>query len=167
MKILIGNILRPQGIQGEIKLSNFTDGLDQIKNIKSVYIEDKMFSVMKLSLRDNALFLFLSGIYDRDTAELYRGKNVYVDREELENEDDSFFIEDIVGCDLKLSSGKTIGKIKDVISSATDIFVLDSIEGEAYMPFVKELNANVDIENKIIVVDSKKFTEVVLYKEQK
>ncbi len=167
MKILIGEVLRPQGIQGEIKLSNFSDGYEQVKNIKNVYIDDKKFSVMKISQRDNALFMFLGGIYDRDTAELYRGKNVYCDREELNISDNSFFIEDIIGCSLKLSSGKTIGTVKEVTSSSTDIFVLDTQEGEAYMPFVKELNAQINIENKEITVDAKKFTEVVLYKEQK
>ena len=167
MKILIGEVLRPQGIQGEIKISNFTDGFEQIKNIKSVYIDDKKFPVLKLSQRDNALFMFLGGIYTRDAAEVYRGKNVYCEREELEVSSDSFFIEDIIGCSLKLSSGKLIGTVKDVTSSSTDIFVLDTSEGEAYMPFIKELNANIDIENRQITVDAKKFTEVVLYKEQK
>lgn len=165
MKIMIGTVLRPQGIKGEIKLSNFTDGLEQVKNIKNVYIDDKRFSVMKISFRDNALFMFLGGIYDRDTAELYRGKNVYCERDELNVSKDSFFIEDIIGCTLKLSSGKVIGTVKDVTSSSTDIFVLDTLEGVAYMPFVKELGAKVDIENKEITVDAEKFTQVVLYKE--
>ena len=166
MKILIGEVLKPQGIRGELKLSNLTDGIRAVENVKSVFIEDEEFKVLKISQRDNGLFLCLRGIFDRDTAEKYRGKQVFCLKSEIEKDEDSYFIADVIGCEVKLSSGKTIGKVVNVISSNVDVFEMTTDEGAAAFPFLKKLSPEVDIENKVITVDAKTFTEVVLYKDK-
>ena len=77
MKILIGIVLRPQGINGEVKISDYTDGEKSLKNIKKVYIGGNEYPLLNISGRDNALFLRLGGIFDRNAAECLRGKEVY------------------------------------------------------------------------------------------
>lgn len=166
MKILIGIVLRPQGINGEVKISDYTDGEKSLKNINKVYIGGNEYPLLNLSGRDNALFLRLGGIFDRNAAECLRGKEVYCEKEEILKSDDSYFIEDIVGSDLYLSSGKMIGKIVDVFSSNVDIFTLETSEGEAYLPFLKDLNAKVELEEKRVTVDASRFTEVISYREK-
>lgn len=163
MKILIGKIVKPQGINGELKLVDYTDGYSAVKNLECVYIDGAEYKVLSIASRDGAIFLCLRGVFDRNAAELLRGKEVYADKDKIEKSEDSFFIEDVIGCDLYLSSGKRIGKIVNVTSAATDIFVVDSDEGRGYFPFLKDLNAIVDIENKKITVDARRFTEVVFF----
>ncbi|MBP5177676.1 MAG: 16S rRNA processing protein RimM [Clostridia bacterium] len=164
MKILIGVVLRPQGINGEIKITDLTDGIDAVKGVKKVYIDDTSYGVQKISARDNCLYLFLRGVFDRNTAELLRGKQVFADREEIAKGEDSYFIEDVIGCTLHLTSGKTIGRIKNVYSSNVDIFEVDTDEGDASFPFVKKLCPVVDIEGKTVTVDATAFSQVVCYK---
>lgn len=166
MSILIGKVLRPQGISGEIKVSDLTDGAHSLKNLKKVTIDGIDYPLLRLTGRDNALFLTLGGIFDRNSAELLRGKDVYCEKDDILKSDESYFIEDVVGSSLYLSSGKLIGKITNVFSSNVDVFTLDTAEGEAYMPFLKSLNAVVNLENKKIVVDASRFTEVVSYREK-
>jgi len=163
MRILIGVVLRPQGINGELKLTNLTDGYDAVKDISKVYIDDVEYKVQRIAARDNCLYVFLRGVFDRNAAELLRGKEVFCEKEEILKDEDSYFIQDIIGCDLVLSSGKVLGKIKNVYSSNVDVFVIDTAEGEASFPFVKRLDPVVDLENKTVTVDAKNFTEVVLY----
>lgn len=163
-KILIGVVLRPQGISGEIKLTDLTDGFNAVKDLTKVYIDDDEYKVMKISARDNCLYLYLRGVFDRNTAELLRGKNVYCDKSEIIKGDDDYFIEDVVGCSVVLSSGKVVGKIKNVYTSNVDIFEIETAEGDASFPFLKRLNPVVDIENKTVTVDAAAFTEVVCYK---
>ena len=166
MKILIGEVLKPQGIKGELKISNLTDGIQAVENVKTVFIDDESFKVLKISQRDNCLYLCLRGIFDRDTAETYRGKQVFCMKSEIEKDEDSFFIEDVIGCEVRLSTGKVIGKVVNVVSSNVDIFELTTPEGGAAFPFLKKLEPVVDVENKVITVDAKTFTEVVLYKDK-
>ena len=167
MKIIIGKIVKPQGINGEVKLVDYTDGYCAVKDVKKVYIEEKEYGVLSLSARDGAIFLCLRGVFDRNAAEALRGKDVFADKNALNKADDSYFIEDVIGCELYLSSGKLIGKITDVTSAAIDYFTVSSYEGEIYFPFLKDLNATVDIENKKMTVDAARFTEVALKKETK
>ena len=162
-KFHIGKVLKPQGINGQIKIADYTDGLSSVKNIKVVYLDNDEYKVLNLSAHDGALILALKGVADRNTAELLRGKEVYALRDEIEKDDDRFFIVDIIGCALYLSSGKHIGEIIDIKTTNVDIFVAQTQEGVCYFPFLKKLNYTVDIENKKITVDSKAFTEVVFY----
>ncbi len=164
MKILIGKVLKPQGINGELKISNLTDGFNAVKDIENVYIDGEEYKVLELSVRDNAIFMFVRGVFDRNQAETFRGKEVYCERDELNKADDAFYIEDIIGCEIYLSSGKKMGTVKDVQKSSVDLFVFDSSEGEAVLPFLKDLQAEIDIENKKITVNAKRFTEVVFYR---
>ncbi len=164
MKILIGKVLKPQGINGELKISNLTDGFDAVKDIENVYIDGIEYKVLDLGVRDNAIFLFIRGVFDRNQAETFRGKEVYCEREEINKKEDAFFIEDIIGCEIFLSSGKRMGVVKDVQKSNVDLFVFDTEEGEAVLPFLKDLQADIDIENKKITLNAKRFTEVVLYR---
>ena len=164
MKIIIGVVLKPQGVNGEIKASNLTDGGNALKNVKSVWLDDTEYSVISFADRNGALYLWLKGVYDRNAAELLRGKNVFADKDDISVDEGRFFIEDVIGSELILSSGKEIGKIVDVNSSNVDIFTLDTLEGEAYLPFLKDLSPIVDVENKTVTVDAKRFTEVISYK---
>ena len=162
-KIHIGTVLKPQGIAGQIKISDYTDGPSALKNLTQVFIGEEEFKVLDLTVRDGAIFMMLKGIADRNGAELLRGKDVCALREQIVKKEGTYFIVDIIGCDLYLSSGKLLGKITDVKTSNVDIFTADTTEGVCYFPFIKKLNAVCDVENKRVTVDAKVFTEVVLY----
>lgn len=162
-KIHIGKVLKPQGIAGQVKIADYTDGLSSVKNLKTVFLDQTEYKVLDITAHDGALFLMLKGIADRNAAELLRGKEVYAFRDEIEKDDDRFFIVDIIGCQLYLSSGKHIGEIIDVKTSNVDVFIANTQEGVCYFPFLKKLNYVVDLESKKITVDSKAFTEVVFY----
>ena len=165
MKILIGKIVKPQGINGEVKLVDYTDGYTAVKKIERVYIDDVEYKVLSLSSRDGAIFMCLRGVFDRNAAELLRGKDVYADKEMIQKSADSFFIEDVIGCKLYLSSGKCIGEIVDVTNASTDVFTVKSIDGRYSFPFLKSLEPSSDFEKKVMTVDAKRFTEVAFFEE--
>ncbi len=162
-KIQIGTVLKPQGILGQLKISNFTDGADSVKDLTHVFIGETMYKVLSMSVGGTAIILTLKGVSDRNAAELLRGKDVFCDKTELNISKDRYFIQDILGCNLYLSSGKLLGKIIDVTTTNVDIFTARTDEGVCSFPFIKKLNADIDIENKKITVDAKTFTEVCLY----
>ena len=164
MKILIGVVLRPQGIQGEIKISNLTDGIAAVKKLSAVYIDDAEYKVMKISERDGCLYLYLRGIADRNAAEALRGRKVLREKSEIIKDKDAFFIADVIGCELYLTSGKKVGVITNVYSSNVDVFEVDADGDVVSFPFIKALKPEVDVENKKIVVDEERFSEVAVGK---
>lgn len=164
-KILIGIVLRPQGIYGELKIKDLSDGYEQICDLETVYISGKAHKVLNIRYSSNALFLTIEGVYDRNTAEMYRGAEIFADRNSLNIGEDEFLIAEVLGCDLYLSSGKKLGEIFDIVSSNVDIYSV-KVEGKvAKFPMLKDLNPVYDIENNSVTVDAKRFTEVVMYED--
>ena len=44
-KLLIGRVVKPQGIKGEVKVLLLTDGFFSVKNLKEAYIGDKLYKI--------------------------------------------------------------------------------------------------------------------------
>lgn len=164
-KLLIGEVLKPQGITGELKLKDYSSGYDSIKKIKSVFIGDEERRVLNLRAFGGAVFLTVYGVSDRNAAESLRGKKVYAKREEVVKPENEFFIVDVIGCELVLSSGKVLGKITDIDSAKIDVYSVETNEGTAVFPMLSRLNPVFDPENRRVTVDASTFTEVVMYED--
>ena len=191
-KLLIGRVVKPQGIKGEVKVLLLTDGFFSVKNLKEAYIGDKLYKIN--SIKDAGVpcaFLGLQGICDRNAAEALRGAEVYADKSLINKDKNAYFIEDLIGLTLYAGEDK-IGTIQDVIKSNVDMFVISGVEsaggndgenkaveetenddktsdkkpqksGVIYMPFLKVLNSKIDLNAKIITVDKAKFYECATY----
>lgn len=170
-QILIGEILKPQGIRGEVKMKNFTDGFFAVKNLKEITIEGVGYQVLKMR-EDKGVFMLLKGVADRNAAELLRGKSVYAAKNDVTREKGKYFISDVIGCDLYLSDGTKAGEIVDILSAKVDIYYIScggSASGEKdvgvsrrLFPLIKELNPVFDIENNRVTVDKNVFMREVI-----
>ena len=161
----IGIIVKPQGIKGEVKVQPLTDDINRFKNLKEVIIDDKTFKVQKSVIGGGTVFLSLSGIPDRNTAETFRGKFLRVTRENAANlPEGRYFIVDIIGCKVVTDTGVAVGEIIDVTSARTDVFTLKCVDGRIMrFPFLNDLVENVDVANKIVTVKAKRLSEVSCY----
>ena len=163
-KIEIGAVAKPQGIKGELKIRLFADGFESVKDVKKVEIGGTEYTVAYFRhAGGEEAILALEEITDRNFAETLRLKEVYADRKDIKLPENRYFISDVLGCTLYLSSGKEMGEIKDIISGNVDYYYVSTKEGTAIFPLIKDLLVSVDIAEKKVVVDAKKFTEVVLY----
>ena len=161
----IGQVLKPQGIRGEVKVQPLTDDINRFKQLKEVIIDDKTYRVTNAVIGGGTVFLSIAGVLDRNTAETFRGKYLHVTRENaVELEEGRYFIVDIVGCTLFNSENEKIGEVIDVFSSRTDVFTIKCVDGRIMrFPFLKDTVISVDVVNKIIVADKKRLAEVSCY----
>ncbi len=161
----IGVIVKPQGIKGEVKVQSLTDDVNRFKNLKKVYIDGEERKILSVKVGVDCAFLAISGIADRNAAELYRGKYILVDRENAAPlQKGRYFITDIIGCALKTDLGNSVGEIVDVTLAHTDIFTVKCADGRVLrFPFLKDLVVSVDIENKCVTVYDKRLKEVSCY----
>ncbi|MBO7149594.1 MAG: 16S rRNA processing protein RimM [Clostridia bacterium] len=162
----IGVIVKPQGIRGDVKVQPLTDDINRFKNLKEVLIDGQKYHVSNVSIGGGMVFMELSGITDRNTAELFRGKFLCVKREDaIPLEEGRYFIADILGCKV-ITENKTIGEIIDITSSRTDVVTVKCENGKIMrFPFLKDLVTNVDIVNKIFEVKEKRLSEVSCYED--
>ena len=163
--IRIGLIVKPQGIRGEVKVQPLTDDINRYKNLKEVIIDDKNYRVTSAVIGGGTVFLSLFGVSDRNVAETFRGKYIYVTRENaIPLEEGRYFIFDIVGCNVFTDDGQEVGQVTDVFSSRTDVFTVKCKDGRTLrFPFLKDLVQEVDVVNKKITVSGKRLLEVSCY----
>lgn len=164
LKIEIGAVAKPQGIKGELKVRLFADDFASVKDIKTVEINSIDYAVESFrSAGGEEAILKLAGVSDRNFVETLRQKEVYAYKNEINVKKGNYFISDVLGSKLYLSSGKEMGEIHDIVSGNVDYYYVSTAEGEAVFPMLKTLLVEIDVENKKVVVNAEKFTEVVMY----
>lgn len=161
-KFFIGTVLKPQGIKGELKARINIDA-EELDEIGYVYIDnlDKKFEIEKLRYSGDIVYLKLSNINDRNQVELLRESSLYINREELSIKDNEFVIDEVIGFILKTESGEELGELVSVETfGAAPIFTINGKYGKSSFPCIEDVVKGFDYENKVILIDKKRFDEV-------
>ncbi len=162
-ELIVGEILKPQGIRGELKVRPFTDSAEDFRAFKRVFLDETEYRVLSVRVGDGAVYLGLRGVPDRNAAELLRGKKIVVRREDApEPEEGTYYIVDLLGSEIVTEEGKLLGELTEIRQAATDIYTLRAEGKEILFPAAKGVVLTVDIENKRITVDGKRFAEVAV-----
>ena len=160
-RITVAIILKPQGIRGEVKVKAMTDSADDLTAFKSVLIDGVDYSVLSVRAQGEFAYLSLKGIADRNAAELLRGKNIEVEREDMPDlPDGRYYIADLIGCIVVNERGDILGTVADVTPAKTDIFTIERDGKSIMFPAADGVISKVDGENKKITVNAKRFKEV-------
>ena len=170
--LVIGEITKPQGVRGELKLRPITCDLGRFEDLKTAYLKRgddfEEIHVRVTRIGADAVFFHMEGIDDRNAAERLRGELVYVDRAHaVELDEDSTFICDLIGLRGVLTDGGEIGKITDVLQpSANDVYVFNGPRGEVLVPALKSVVVRVDLAAGTILLDSARMAEVAVYSDE-
>lgn len=156
----IGQIVNTNGLKGTLKIKPFTDDVKEFEILKNIYIQKKdelvLFKIQKVSYVKNMVLLKLEGIDDIDEAEKYRNFYLKVERKSLPKlKEDSYYIVDLLGCEVQTIEGEILGKVDDVFSTGSnDVYVVKNDQGkQILLPAIKKVIKNVDIPNKKIIVE--------------
>ena len=162
-KIVIGEVLKPQGIRGEVKIKPLIDDVSDLKSVKKVFIGDTEYKILSARADAQAAYLALSGVADRNAAEFLRGKEVLADRADLPAlEEGRYYIVDILGCVVVTEKGKRLGEIADILPAHTDIYVMREGDKEYMFPAAEGVLLDVDVEKKTVTVSEKRIGEVLV-----
>lgn len=163
-QILIGQISKPQGIKGELKLKLFTDDITRFMELKEIIIDNEKQEILGKRAIAGDVYIYLKGVYDRNKAETLRNKEIYVLKEWLPKlDEDNYYIYEIIGCDVVTENGTKQGTVKDILQyGSADVYVLKTENKDRMFPFLDKVVKEVDIENKKIIVYEDKFNEVVV-----
>lgn len=164
--LLLGEVVRPQGIHGEVKLRHYTDDPERFLELKTVYREREgryePIGVTGARVREDDVFLMLEGVRDRNAAEALRGVKLWVDRAHArELGEDEVYIADILGAEAYDTQGGRVGTLREVLTpGGVDVFVFDTPTGTLMAPALKTVLLELDAEGGRIVLDEKRLEEV-------
>lgn len=151
----VGYIISFFGLKGSLKakfLKNWTP-----EKLDKIYLEKENdflgpFNIISEKRIKGFWLINLKGINSIKEAKKYIGYSIGVNFPELP--ENTFWIDDIIGCSVFEIDGGYIGKIMDVLSTgANDVYVLNTEKGkEELLPALKSIIIRVDINDKIITI---------------
>jgi 16S rRNA processing protein RimM len=152
--LILGEVLRPHGVRGELRIRILTDYPERIVAGKTIYlaeaIDGKTTPYQVEHLRTNKEFglLKLRGIEDRDQAEFLRELLVLTDIDDAVPLDEGeFYLYELIGLDVQTEDGEPLGKLVEVLETgANDVYIVDSPRyGEILIPAIDETILKTDI----------------------
>ena len=164
-RLIIAEVLKPQGIRGELKVKTFTDTPENVKAFKTVYIDNVPYKILSFRVgNDGAAYLGLRGIPDRNAAELFRGKTIEGEREDGPALDEGqYYIVDILGLSCETEEGEVLGTVTDINNLSSDIYTIEKAGKKILFPAVKGVVVKVDLSAKKLIVNKAVFDEIAVY----
>ena len=160
--LLLGEILRPHGVRGELRMRVLTDYPERIVELDTVYIgenaEDEdpaAYQAEGMRMHKGYGLLKLKGIDDRTQAERLRQLFVMVSLEQaVPLEEDEIYLFQLIGLEVYTEAGDWIGSINEVLETgANDVYILHHPDhGEILIPITEETHIKTDLEAGTVVV---------------
>lgn len=169
--LVIGEITKPQGVRGELKLRPITCDFERFEGLETAYFKRgdryEPFHLTVNRVAPDAIFLNIEGIEDRNAAERLRGELVYIDRAHaVDLDEDSNFLCDLIGLHGIVSDGRDLGTLKDVMQpGGNDVYVFKGPLGEVLVPALRSVVEKVDLDAGEIRFDGKRLNEVAVFDE--
>ena len=161
--LLLGEVLRPHGIRGELRLRLLTDYPERIAKLETVYLADnpepkkpRSYRVQGMRRNGDYGLLKLHDIDDRDQADRLRGLFVLVDMEHaVPLEAGEFYLYQLLGLTVQTEAGEILGTLTELLETgANDVYIIDSPRyGEILIPVTEETIVKTDISAGILVVN--------------
>lgn len=161
--VVMGRIVAPYGVFGWLKVLPDTETLDSLFDYDTWWIgkDDnwRELEVIEAKVHNDVLVVKLRGIDDRDAAFACKGKQVAVPRDALpEAPENEYYWSDLIGLTVKNQQEVVFGQIADVFATgANDVIVVNggelNNERERLIPFTPQVIVNVDLAEKIMLVD--------------
>lgn len=163
--LVIGEIARPQGLKGEVKIKPLTDDPARYQKVTRVFIDEQPVAFFLRRIHDGFVYAIVGEAASREEAEKLRGKQLCIPREEaVPPEEGRHFIVDLLGLAVVTDQGEELGTIRDIIQpGANDVYILRGKRGEILLPALRRLVLSVDIAEKRMVVDAAVLEEVAVF----
>ena len=150
-----GKIVTTHGIRGEVKIMPYTDTPELLCEFDRLFIgkEKAEIYIDRARVAKNMVIAKIEGIDTVEAAEKYRNKVLFMHRDALELDEDTYFIQDLIDMEVKdADSGFVYGKITDVLQNgANDVYVIKG-DREYLVPAIPDVVISTDIDSNIMLI---------------
>ncbi|MDE6520369.1 MAG: ribosome maturation factor RimM [Ruminococcus sp.] len=150
-----GKIVTTHGIRGEVKIMPYTDTPELLCEFERLFMEKSHNEVYieKSRAFKNMVIAKIEGIDTVEDAEKLRNKILYMHRDDLELDENTYFIEDLIDMEVKDADTDFVyGRIADVLQTgANDVYVIKG-EREYLIPAIPDVVISTDIDNNIMLI---------------
>lgn len=158
MQLQVARIGKPHGIRGEVTVQVLTDApADRFVPGTEFVVEPASvgpLTVVSARWNKDILLLAFDGIETRNEAETLRGAKLFIETEELDEDDDEGWYEhELVGLEARVGS-QVVGKIAALHTMPVqDLLVVEAPDGkEILIPFVEQIVPEVNVAEGFVLL---------------
>lgn len=148
-KILVGKIVAPQGIRGEVRVQAYSENPMDFQKFKvqSSKFKSEDFKFVRVIPNSTVVIAKINGYDDRNAAETLRGTELFIGRSDLPQlNDNEYYQTDLIGMTVN-QRGNIIGRVSCIQNyGAGDILEMENGN------MVSFVGATVDTESNVIYV---------------
>lgn len=163
--LTIGKIVKPQGLQGEVKIVTQESDTKRYAKLSYLFLNGKQTKVLSFRAHDGFFIAKLEGISDRTSAENFRNYIVSAPKEELTLNADEFYFEDLIGCTIIDGQKNKIGTLIEIEQfGGADVFTARGVNNILFsFPFIQKIVIDIDISAKTVMVDKEELDKNKVY----
>lgn len=153
----IGKIVSTHGLKGQLRVEPWCNSPEFLCRFQTLYTEDGLtsYKVKRAAVQKNMVLLTLDGIDTIELAQQLRGIILFIDREDAQLEEGTYFLQDLIGlCVVDVDTGEKYGIITDVFQTgANDVYQITSDEKKEYLiPGVSEIVVETNLQRNIMKI---------------
>jgi len=163
MQLVVGRIVRPHGVRGELTVDVRTDDPELRLAVGVVLATEPVaagpLTVVGSRWHSGRLLLSFAGVDDRTAAEDLRGTLLVVDSADLGDppDPDEYRDHQLIGLSVIAPGGEQVGTVADVLHHGQDLLVVAGTGkragAEILIPFVSAIVSAVDVSAGLLRVD--------------
>ncbi len=163
----IGEIARPHGVHGAVKVNPTTDDSRRFYGLTEAYLElhGNYLPVQLIvsAVTPSAVVCEIAGYETPEQANALRGAYLCVDKAHaVKLPAYTYFVADLIGCEASDTDGNVFGKVTNVLETgANDVYEIEG--GKLLVPALKKVLHEVDTDGKRIVFETDVLREVGLF----
>jgi 16S rRNA processing protein RimM len=156
--VVVGRILRPHGVRGEVVVEVVTDFPQRFDSLKVAYLGDarhaEAHQVRQKRWHKDLLLMAFEGYPDRDSVEALRDLLVQVPVEEaVPLPEGEYYPYQLAGMDVITEEGEALGTLSDVLfTNANDVYVVTGPRGQILLPAIRQVIKQIDLPGGRIIV---------------
>ena len=132
MLVAIGTVLKPRGLQGELKIGMTYNHPEIFNELTEVTLNGKAYVVERGSVQNGFAYLRLTGIDSIEKAEQFRNQEVKVEESALHLEDNEILSSELIGFEV-VHMGKVVGEVLAVENYGAGDFFEIAITGKEFV----------------------------------
>lgn len=156
--LLIGKIIEPHGLKGEVKIFSFAGQPENIQSYKKLFLVtlsgalSQAYSMKKCRVKGKSAIVRLISVNDRNGAEAITGMGVLILKEDLPQPGlDEFYLYQMEGLTVITVDGRTLGTVTSIMSNgAQDLLVVQNNDEEYLIPILDSIIRHHDTEKIVI-----------------
>ena len=154
--LIVGRILAPWGIRGEVKVEVLTDFPERFAPQKVVYLNTRPLEIESCRPHKQQLVVKLATIDSVEDAEKLRGQDLTIPRSELSRlPEGQYYTFQIIGLKVVTTEGELLGHITEIMTTGSnDVYIVEGKRGEILIPAIEDVVKSIDLKKGKVVIEA-------------